>query len=86
MYTVIYTKSLENASDLVAQLWEYENHNDALALFKEKVNELVKSALDNEFIDFRVSMQHNKAIIRFESTHHCIAVVKDGGVLDGNAD
>lgn len=82
MYTVIYTKSLENANDMVAKSWEYEKHDDAIALFNEKVNELVNKALSNEFINFKMSMNDHKALIHFESVHHCISVVKDGGIFD----
>lgn len=77
MHKVIYTKSLDNASDLIAKSWSYDNITDAQALFKAKVNEIVQSALDNEFINFKMSMTHYKAVIHFENVHHCIAIEEE---------
>lgn len=77
MHKVIYTKSLDNASNLIAKSWSYDNIIDAQALFKEKVNEIVQSALDNEFINFKMSMIRYKAVIHFESVHYCIAIEEE---------
>ena len=77
MHKVIYTKSLDNASDLIAKSGSYDNITDAQALFKAKVNEIVQSALDNEFFNFKMSMTRYKAVIHIESVHHCIAIEEE---------
>ena len=65
MHKVIYTKSLDNASDLIAKSWSYDNITDA------------QSALDNEFLNFKMSMTRYKAVIHIESVHHCIAIEEE---------
>ncbi|MBP5784755.1 MAG: hypothetical protein J6W16_04135 [Methanobrevibacter sp.] len=76
-YKVIYTKSLDNASDVIAESWEYTDKNDAIKLFNDKVNQFVKEILKNQFLKFNCSIVGYKAMIKIESTHHCIAIVDD---------
>ncbi len=81
MYTYIYTKSLDNASDMVTKALDFEKKSDAIDLFNDRVKHLVDEALNNELLNFKISMHNYKAIVKIESTHHCVAVVKDGGLV-----
>lgn len=76
MYKVVYTKSLEYADDIETRVWEYENLDSAVNLFNDQVNKLVAEVLENEFLQAKISIHKHKALIRIESTHYCIAVVK----------
>ena len=76
MYKVVYTKSLEYADDIETRLWEYENLDSAVNLFNDQVNKLVAEVLENEFLQAKISIHKHKALIRIESTHYCIAIVK----------
>ena len=76
MYKVVYTKSLEHADDIETRLWEYENLDSAVNLFNDQVNKLVAEVLENEFLQAKISIHKHKALIRIESTHYCIAIVK----------
>ena len=49
MFKVIYTKTLENADEVVAESWEYENKDLAINLFNERVNKLIEMILGNEY-------------------------------------
>ena len=77
MFKVVYTKSLDNVDDVVAESWEYENLDLAIQLFNERVNKLVAEVLENEFLKTKISIHRHKALIRIEDSHHCIAVVDD---------
>lgn len=77
MFKVIYTKTLDNADDVVAESWEYDNVDLAIDLFNERVKKLLDEILGNEFIKSKISIHKHKAIIKMESTHHCLAVVDD---------
>jgi len=77
MFKVIYTKTLDNADDIVAESWEYENLNLAIKLFNERVNKLVAEVLKNEFLKTKISIHRHKALIHIEDCHYCIAVVDD---------
>lgn len=77
MHKVIYTKTLDNADDAVAESWEYTDKNDAIALFKERVNKLLQEILSNEFYNAKINIHGHTALIRIESTHYCISVVDD---------
>ena len=76
MYKVVYTKSLEYADDIETRVWEYENLDSAVNLFNDQVNKHVAEVLENEFLQAKISIHKHKALIRIESTHYCIAVVK----------
>lgn len=77
MFKVIYTKTLDNADDVVAESWEYDNLDLAITLFNERVKKLLDEILGNEFIKSKISIHKHKAIIKMESTHYCLAVVDD---------
>lgn len=77
MFKVIYTKTLDNADDVVAESWEYDNLDLAITLFNERVKKLLDEILGNEFIKAKISIHKHKAIIKIESTHYCLAVVDD---------
>jgi len=77
MFKVIYTKTLDNADDIVAESWEYDNLDLAITLFNERVKKLLDEILGNEFIKSKISVHKHKAIIKMESTHYCLAVVDD---------
>lgn len=76
-YKVIYTKSLDNANEVVAESWECKTKDLAINLFNERVNKLMKEILDNEYYQAKISIHKHKALIRLESTHHCLAIVDD---------
>ena len=77
MFKVIFTKTLENADEVVAESWEYDNKDLAINLFNERVNKLMKEILDNEYYQAKISIHKHKALFHIESTHYCIAVVDD---------
>lgn len=81
MYTVIYTKSLDNASEMVAKSYEYESKDDAIKLFNERVHNLIDKVLDNEHLDCKMSITQHKALIKIEDIHYCIAVMSDEDLL-----
>ena len=77
MYKVVYTKTLDNVDNMVAESWEFEDRDTAILLFNGRVNKLINEILDNEFLKARISINKYKALIKIEDTHHCIAVVDD---------
>ena len=86
MYDVIYTKSRDNADEIVAKTWSFEKHEDACVLFKEHVKRLYDEALDNQFLNFKLSLHNYRAMVKIEGTHYVVALVKDKGILeDDNA-
>ena len=42
MYKMIYTRTLDHADDIVAESWEYEKKEDAVALFYERLAKVWK--------------------------------------------
>lgn len=81
MYQVIYTKTLDNADDMVAESWEYDNVYDAIKLFDERVNALVAEMLNNEQLNCKMSIHKHKALIKIEGTSYCIALTSDEQML-----
>lgn len=81
MYTVVYTKSLDHANDMVAKSYEYANKNDAINLFNERVSALLDKVLNNEFLNCNFSISNHKAMIKIVDEHYCIAVVSDEDML-----
>ena len=81
MCTYIYTKTLDNADGVVAKSLNFENEDDAIECFNDKVKALVEEALSNEFLQFKMSMHKRKALVQIEGVHHCIAIVENGGLL-----
>lgn len=77
MFKVIYTKTLENASDIVAESHEYVDKKNAIALFNERVQKLFDEVKDNSLLSAKFSINHYRAFVRIEGTHHCIAIVDD---------
>lgn len=77
MFKVVYTKSLDNVDDVVAESWECENLDLAIQLFNERVNKLVAEVLENAFLKAKISIYQHKALIRIEDIHYCIAIVDD---------
>ena len=77
MFKVVYTKSLDNADDVIAESWEYENKDLAVLLFKERLHKLFSEILDNEFYNAKISIHGYRALVKLESTHYCLAVVDD---------
>ena len=81
MYTYIYTKTLDNADGIVTKALDFEDEDDAIACFNDKVKALIEEALSNKFLQFKMSMHKRKALVQIEGVHHCVAMVKDGGLL-----
>ena len=81
MYAVIYTKSLDNANEMVAKSYEYESKDDAIKLFNEYVLKVLNEALENEYLNCKMSITQHKALIKIEDTHYCIAVMLDEDLL-----
>lgn len=77
MYKMIYTKSLDNADEIIAESWEYQKKEDAIELFNERVFSLIKKMLNNEFMHVNINMHRYRALIKVEGEHHCFAVVND---------
>ena len=81
MYTVIYTKSLDHANDMIAKSYEYANKNDAVNLFNERVLALLDKVLMNDALDCNMSLSKHKALIKIVDVHYCIAIVSDEDML-----
>ena len=77
MYKVIHTESLENADEMTAESWEYIDKADAFDEFSSLVNQVLSEVLENSILNCKASIHYNKAVIRIEGVHHCIAVVDD---------
>ena len=77
MYKVIHTKSLENVDEMTAESWEYNDKADAINEFSSLVNRVLSEVLENSLLNCKASIHHNKAVIKIEGVHHCIAVVDD---------
>lgn len=77
MYKMIYTRTLDSADEIIAESWEYQKKEDAIALFNERVSNLITKMLNNEFMYVNMNMHKHKALIKVESVHHCFAVVDD---------
>ena len=77
MYKVVYTESLDNADEIVAESWEYADLQTAIELFNKRVNTLVQEVLDNAFLRTKISIYNHKAFVKIEDKHYCIAVVDD---------
>ena len=84
MYTVIYTKSLDNAGDMVAKSYEFTDKDTAIKAFNERIRKLLDKALGNEFLNCMMSITNHKALIKIESTHYCIAVMSDEDMMKSN--
>lgn len=76
MYKVVYTKTLDDADEIVAQVFEHEKLQDAINSFNENVKHIVKLAFDNEYFNCKMSMHKHKALIKIENTHYCLAIVE----------
>ena len=77
MHKVIYTKSLDNADDIIAESWEYVDKDDAVQLFNEQFTKIINEILDNELLNAKVSIHRHLALIVVENVHHCLSVVDD---------
>ena len=77
MYKVIHTESLENADEMTAKSWEYTDKADAFGQFSSLVNQVLSEVLENPILNCKASIHYNKAVIKIEGVHHCIAVVDD---------
>ena len=77
MYKMIYTRTLDNADEIIAESWEYQKKEDAIEMFNERVSNLMKTMLNNEFMHVDMNMHKHRALIKVESVHHCFAVVDD---------
>ena len=77
MYKVIYTESLETADEMTAESWEYIDKADAVNEFSSLVNRVLSEVLENSLLNCKASIHHNKAVIKIEGVHHCIAIVDD---------
>lgn len=76
MYKVIYTKTRDNADDVIAESTNFEDEKPAIELFNNYVNSLVNEMLYNELLVCKMSIHNHKASIKIEGTHYCIAIVK----------
>ena len=80
-YHVIYTKTCDNVDEIIAQTYDYANKDDAIALFNERVNKLMAEVLENKWLNAKFSIYKNKALVKIENTHYCIAVVSDEDMM-----
>lgn len=76
MYKVIYTKSLENADDIEASVEVFEDINQARAAFDQIVKRLMYEALDNEYLNYKMSIHNHKALMKIEGQHYCVVLQK----------
>lgn len=74
MYKVIYTKSLDNADSIEAHSNVFDTTINATQAFDRLVKSLVDEMLQNSYLDCKMSIHNNKALIKIESTHHCIVI------------
>ena len=81
MFNVIYTMSLDRADEVVAKTWSFENKENAVVQFNEKLLDVINEAIGNEYLQCKVSMHKHKAVIHLMDTHYVIAVVEDGGIF-----
>jgi len=77
MYKVIHTKSLENADEMTAESWEYDDKAYAIGRFSSLINQVLCEVLENSILNCKASIHCNKAVIKIEGVHHCIAVVDE---------
>ena len=77
MYKMIYTRTLDNADEIIAESWEFQKKEDAIVLFNDSVSRLLKETFNNEFVHVDMNMHKHRALIKVESVHHCFAVVDD---------
>lgn len=77
MYKVIHTKSLETADEMTAESWEYGDKVDAVNKFSSLVSQVLSTVLENSLLNCKTSIHYNRAVIKIEGVHHCIAVVDD---------
>ena len=77
MYKVIHTKSLETADEMTAESWEYGDKADAVNKFSSLVSQVLCEVLENSILNCKASIHYNRAVIKIEGVHHCIAVVDD---------
>ena len=84
MFQVVCTRTLDNADDVEAKVFDYEKKTDAIACFNEKVKAKIDEAVNNEYLQVKMSMHKHKALIQFEGAHYLIAIVKDGGLFSNN--
>ena len=75
MHTVIYTSSLDNANDVEAKYHTYASLQLAEEKFNEYVNSLIKQMLDNKYLNCKMSIYKNKAVISIEDRRHVVAIV-----------
>ena len=80
-YHVIYTKTRDNADEVIAQTYEFVNKDDAIALFKERINKLMAEVLENKWLESKFSIFKHKALIKIEGTHYCVALVSDEDMM-----
>lgn len=73
--------SLDHADEVVAKTWSFQNKEDAVVLFNEKLLDVMNEAIGNEYLKCKVSMHKHKAIIHLMDTHYVIAIVEDDGIV-----
>ena len=84
MYTVVYTRSLDTADELVVKSWEFEHEADAVSLFNEKLERLMRKILNNKYLNCKISIHKNRALFKIEGTHYVVAVISSTEILDDN--
>lgn len=77
MHKLVSTKVRDNADDIEAESLDFDSHEDAVSMFKIKVQDVMDKILENEFLDSKISIHKNKAAIKIEGTRYCIAVVEE---------
>lgn len=75
MCKVIYTKSCDNADEMKVEEHSFDMLDKAISYFNDTVKSIVDVALNNEFLDVKMSMHKHKALIKIESEHHCVALI-----------
>lgn len=75
MQTLIYTKTLSDADDIVAVSMSYDSKDEALAAFNDMLKCLIAKGQENELLNIKVSMHKNKVLVKIEGEHHCLAIV-----------
>ena len=77
MYTLVYTKCLEHADDVMAFTETYASESDAVRSFHSHISNIVSNAVNNSLLNVNISIFNNKCVAKVESVTHCIVITKN---------
>ena len=77
MYTLVYTKCLEHADDVMAFTETYASESDAVRSFHSHISNIVSNAVNNSLLNVNISIFNNKCVAKVGSVKHCIVIKKD---------